>query len=158
MRSSPTQLCIHNQELLYDFSNICSNVHFWIALKLEELRHQQTQSLSTVLFIYTDELVRNVFGITVRQYRNRNPVDSVHSRSTPPSGPYPASRPTIFLINIRRLFIVLYIGTFPRSVNNLHHIILFEVHDHLPFPLGPIGGTNKLFYFNFRIRRHIFFR
>jgi len=44
-------------------SHICSNVHYWMALVLKELRHIQTQSLNTALFIYTDELVPNVLGI-----------------------------------------------------------------------------------------------
>ena len=60
----------------------------------------------------------------------------------------PLPRQQIFLI-FRRLFIVRYIGTLPRSVNNRHPLILFEVHVHLPFPLGPTRCTNKLFDFLF---------
>jgi hypothetical protein len=77
------------------------------------------------------------------------PDDSVHSRSTPPAGviPFPS---------FRRLFSFCYIGTFPPSVNNRHHVMSFEAHVHLPLALGPISCTNELFDICFRIRRHFF--
>jgi hypothetical protein len=61
-----------NAELHLNFCDANSNAHFWIALDLEELHHQQPQSLITVSFIYTDELVPNVLGITIHQYQTRN--------------------------------------------------------------------------------------
>jgi hypothetical protein len=70
---------------------------------------------------------------------NTQLADSAHSRSTPSSGRYRAFRPTFFFIIFWRLFGVRYSGTFPRSVNCRHHIILFEVLVHLLFPLEPIG-------------------
>lgn len=94
VRLSPTLLCIHVRERLLNFSDIRSNVHFCIALELEELRHQRSQSLNTAFFIDTDEHVPHVLGITVRQYPIRNRFNSAHSRSTPPSGHCPASTPT----------------------------------------------------------------
>lgn len=83
-------------------------------------------------------------------------VDSAHSWLMPPSGHYLVHTPTIFLIIFQCLFSVRYIGTLPQSVDNWH-ITLFEVHVHVPFPFGPIGCTNKLFDFCFRIQHHIFF-
>jgi len=77
------------------------------------------------------------------------PGDSAHSRSTQLAGAIP-------LPSFRNVFSFRYIGTFPPSVNNRHHVILFDVHVHLPLALGPISSTNELFDFNFKNRRHIF--
>jgi len=68
VRTSSTQLCIHVRELHLNSSDICSNVHLRIALELEEIRHQQTQSLNAALFIHTDKHVPNPLGISLRKY------------------------------------------------------------------------------------------
>ena len=101
------------------------------------------RSLNTALFIYTDELVQNVLGITVRQYEIRSWLTRCHP------GIIPLPSHQIFSIIFRRLFSIGYIRTFPWSVNNRHHIILFEVHVHLPHPLDPVGCINKFFDFYF---------
>jgi len=62
-----------------------------------------------------------------------------------------------FFDNLPMLFSVHYIGTLAWSIDNWHHTLLFKVYIHVPFPLGPIGCTNKLFDFYFRIQHHIFF-
>lgn len=108
------------------------------------------------LFIHTDELVPNVFAIKVRQYQIRNRLTQRTSDQRRRPGVITLPRQKSLLIIFRHLFSVRYIGTFPRSVNNWHHITLFEVHVYLPFPLGPVGFTNQLVDFYFRIQRHIF--
>jgi hypothetical protein len=85
-------------------------------------------------------------------------VDSAHPWSMPPSRRYCVPMPTSFFIVFWCLFNVHYIWTFPRFVNNWHHIILFVVHVHLPLSLGPIGFSNQPFDFYFRIWHQIFFR
>jgi hypothetical protein len=64
------QLGIQVRELLLNFSDIRSIVHFWIPLELEESRVQPTQSLNAALSVYTRELVPNVLGGTMRQYKS----------------------------------------------------------------------------------------
>jgi len=78
VRPSSTQLCIHVRELHLNSSDICSNVHLRIAVEFEEIRHQQTQSLSTALLIHTDEFV---LKNRIEWYRIE------YNRSSSPSGP-----------------------------------------------------------------------
>jgi len=48
------------RELHFNSSNISSNVHLCIAQELEELHNQQIQSLSTALFVNTEELIIHI--------------------------------------------------------------------------------------------------
>lgn len=95
-------------------------------------------------FIHTGELVPNVFAIKVRQYQIRNRLTQRTSDQCRSPGAITLPRQKILLIIFRRLFSVRYIGTFPQSVNNWHHITLLEMHIHLPFPLGPVCLTTSL--------------
>jgi len=92
------------QEQVLNLSGVHGNAYFWIALELEELCHQQIQSLNTALLIHTDELVPNVLGITLRQYKICKQL-TVHLRLTPPSGRYPAPTATNILYTIFLSFV-----------------------------------------------------
>jgi len=143
LRPSSTQPCIHVWELLLNFNDIRKIVHFWIALELE-LRRHHTRSLNTALLLHTDELVPNVPGITVRQYQICNRLIQRTRDQRCLLGVIAFPRQQIFLTVFQRLFNVRYIGAFMQSVNNQHHIILFEVHVHLSLPLDPVGFSTKL--------------
>jgi len=84
-------------------------------LKLQEHRHQQTQSLNTAVFLHTDELVANVLDINVRQYQFHNGM-SLRTRDQRRFPGIIALPRQNFLIIFRCLFTARYVVKFPLDV------------------------------------------